>query len=407
MNQPTATSRLQGQLLPRKSKTKKNDVSLIYGVKKERSHSKKGKSSHVAKKDNDTYDFPEFEEYKVERSAVSKAKQTGDRRVSQPKPKTSRVGVREKQKKSRIEVELKGLQIKFKPKTSKKESNKGKSSAHANTTKKQFLEAVAKTFRAMDSGNRGLISDDNIDKDVPEPALYFLGEIFLAMKQKKMTVTEGKFVTMCLPLIDSSSPAAVQTFIEGMEKYQQDMYRSARQPKPAILEVTPRRSSILKESRPLQSGSIRKNQALEAVMQQIQLSESKVYAKMSDLKEKKSQLMAGGGALRDSTNRPRINPNTSEPNMKKVSFLTTSKEVAVTISPLRANVKAFNDSENKPRERAYSGNKNEQNHLRNFTFQLPNAAHEVESIPFSSNDSFRHSARKSPGQSSAFGPTNR
>ena len=61
---------------------------------------------------------------------------------------------------------------------------------------------------------------------------------------------------------------------------------------------------------------------------------------MSDLK-KKSRLFAENSVLRDSTNQQRINPNNSQPSMKKVSFLTTSKEVDVTISPIRHDVSAF------------------------------------------------------------------
>ena len=74
MNQPISTSRLQGPLLPRKNKKKKNDVSLIYGIKKERSQSKRGKSSQIVRKDTDTYDFPEFQQYKMDISKASNTK---------------------------------------------------------------------------------------------------------------------------------------------------------------------------------------------------------------------------------------------------------------------------------------------------------------------------------------------
>ena len=47
----------------------------------------------------------------------------------------------------------------------------------------RFLMATKKLFRSLDFFNKGFIGEANIDKWMPESALYFLGNVFLKIRR--------------------------------------------------------------------------------------------------------------------------------------------------------------------------------------------------------------------------------
>lgn len=52
----------------------------------------------------------------------------------------------------------------------------------------QYSQAIEKIFKGLDVFNRGRISETNINKWIPESALYFLGSVFQKIRQERMTL---------------------------------------------------------------------------------------------------------------------------------------------------------------------------------------------------------------------------
>ena len=70
----------------------------------------------------------------------------------------------------------------------------------------RFREAINKIFKLLDIFNRGKISETNINKWIPESALYFLGSIFQNIKLKRLSLSSDEFLDLCMPLLHSSNP---------------------------------------------------------------------------------------------------------------------------------------------------------------------------------------------------------
>ena len=64
---------------------------------------------------------------------------------------------------------------------------------------------MGKIFRLLDIFNRGKISETNINKWIPEAALYFLGSVFQKIKAGRLTLSVEEFTGLCLPLLAESN----------------------------------------------------------------------------------------------------------------------------------------------------------------------------------------------------------
>lgn len=54
---------------------------------------------------------------------------------------------------------------------------------------RQFKEAIGKIFKGLDIFNRGTITQTNINKWIPEEALYFLGDIFQRIRSQRLNLS--------------------------------------------------------------------------------------------------------------------------------------------------------------------------------------------------------------------------
>jgi hypothetical protein len=52
----------------------------------------------------------------------------------------------------------------------------------------------------LDIFNKGIISEVNINKWVPEPALYFLGKVFQKIRSDRLSINMNIFIGMCSSL---------------------------------------------------------------------------------------------------------------------------------------------------------------------------------------------------------------
>ena len=60
-----------------------------------------------------------------------------------------------------------------------------------------YNQALDKIFKCLDIFNRGRISEANINKWIPESALYFLGSVFQKMRQERLVLTREHFLYLC------------------------------------------------------------------------------------------------------------------------------------------------------------------------------------------------------------------
>lgn len=73
---------------------------------------------------------------------------------------------------------------------------------------------MTKIFKGLDIFNRGRISETNINKWIPESALYFLGKVFQKIRMERLALTCEEFLNLCMPLLDESSEEDIKWFID-------------------------------------------------------------------------------------------------------------------------------------------------------------------------------------------------
>ena len=104
----------------------------------------------------------------------------------------------------------------------------------------QYGQALDKIFKSLDVFNRGRISQTNINKWIPESALYFLGSIFQKIRQQRLNLNLMEFMLLCKPLLFESGEDDVKWFIEQVNGKQ------------LTLNISINSSSEEKESSPVQ-----------------------------------------------------------------------------------------------------------------------------------------------------------
>jgi hypothetical protein len=80
----------------------------------------------------------------------------------------------------------------------------------------KYKEVVIKIFRGLDIFNRGTISETNINKWIPEEALYFLGNVFQKIRQERLNLSEEQFLKECLPILDEAAEEDLRQFLESV-----------------------------------------------------------------------------------------------------------------------------------------------------------------------------------------------
>lgn len=58
----------------------------------------------------------------------------------------------------------------------------------------KFKSAIAKIFKGLDIFDRGVITETNINKWIPEEALYFLGNIFQKIREERLNLSFQAFL---------------------------------------------------------------------------------------------------------------------------------------------------------------------------------------------------------------------
>jgi Ca2+-binding EF-hand superfamily protein len=78
-----------------------------------------------------------------------------------------------------------------------------------------FILALSKTFKRLDTFNRGTIDLTNINSKIPQYTLKFLDKIFKKIKEDQLTITEKQFVKMCEPLLKESTNTELMSFLNA------------------------------------------------------------------------------------------------------------------------------------------------------------------------------------------------
>ena len=74
----------------------------------------------------------------------------------------------------------------------------------------EFDDAIEKVFRVMDIFSKGIISEANVNKWVPEPALYFLGSVFQKIRNSRMPMPKDQFFEDCVKIFRKSADADIK-----------------------------------------------------------------------------------------------------------------------------------------------------------------------------------------------------
>ena len=161
-----------------------------------------------------------------------------------------------------------------------------------NVLELEFREALGKTFRLLDIFNRGKISQVNINKWLPESALYFLGKPFQQIRCERLCLTEEDFIDLCVPLLRGSNPEDVKQFIRDVTmssdlKLSINLTEQAQQE-----EMSPIKKRMLvqelQRSSHKKSSMLRRNAPLENVLETIKHREAEICQKIRDVKERKN-----------------------------------------------------------------------------------------------------------------------
>ena len=72
----------------------------------------------------------------------------------------------------------------------------------------------------MDFFNKGVIGEANINRWMPESALYFLGNVFLKIRRERRTIDEDEFIIECERVYKKSNKDDIDYFIREVEEFQ-------------------------------------------------------------------------------------------------------------------------------------------------------------------------------------------